>query len=100
MRVIAGKYGSRRLRSLRGVDIRPTSDRLRETLFNVLTAGNFFQRAAGRKPDSTRGQCMDRLVRRYRSGRDRSTQPWSQGSVFRGIFRERGGTYSGKSEEP
>src|SRR6266566_5364318 len=40
MRVIAGKLRSRRLRSLRGADIRPTSDRLRETLFNVLTAGN------------------------------------------------------------
>jgi 16S rRNA (guanine(966)-N(2))-methyltransferase RsmD len=40
MRVIAGKYRGRALRSLRGVDIRPTSDRLRETLFNVLTAGN------------------------------------------------------------
>jgi len=40
MRVIAGKYRSRALRSLRGLDIRPTSDRLRETLFNVLTAGN------------------------------------------------------------
>jgi 16S rRNA (guanine966-N2)-methyltransferase len=40
MRVIAGKYRSRSLRSLRGIDIRPTSDRLRETLFNVLTAGN------------------------------------------------------------
>jgi 16S rRNA (guanine966-N2)-methyltransferase len=40
MRVIAGKYRSRALRSLRGMDIRPTSDRLRETLFNVLTAGN------------------------------------------------------------
>lgn len=40
MRVIAGKYRSRPLRSLRGLDIRPTSDRLRETLFNVLTAGN------------------------------------------------------------
>lgn len=40
MRVIAGKYRSRTLRSLRGADIRPTSDRLRETLFNVLTAGN------------------------------------------------------------
>jgi len=40
MRVIAGKYRSRTLRSLRGMDIRPTSDRLRETLFNVLTAGN------------------------------------------------------------
>jgi 16S rRNA (guanine(966)-N(2))-methyltransferase RsmD len=40
MRVIAGKYRSRPLQSLRGMDIRPTSDRLRETLFNVLTAGN------------------------------------------------------------
>jgi 16S rRNA (guanine(966)-N(2))-methyltransferase RsmD len=38
--VIAGQYRSRPLRSLRGMDIRPTSDRLRETLFNVLTAGN------------------------------------------------------------
>src|SRR5882724_8694003 len=40
MRVIAGKYRSRPLRSLRGTDVRPTSDRLRETLFDVLTAGN------------------------------------------------------------
>ena len=40
MRVIAGQYRSRPLRSLPGMDIRPTSDRLRETLFNVLTAGN------------------------------------------------------------
>jgi len=40
MRVIAGKYRSRPLRSLRGMDVRPTSDRLRETLFNVLTRGN------------------------------------------------------------
>jgi 16S rRNA (guanine966-N2)-methyltransferase len=40
MRVIAGKYRSRPLRSLQGMDIRPTSDRLRETLFNVLSSGN------------------------------------------------------------
>jgi len=40
MRVISGKYRGRPLRSLRGTSIRPTSDRLRETLFNVLTAGN------------------------------------------------------------
>lgn len=40
MRVIAGKYRSRPLRSLPGIDIRPTSDRLRETLFNVLSSGN------------------------------------------------------------
>lgn len=40
MRVISGKYRGRPLRSLPSSDIRPTSDRLRETLFNVLTAGN------------------------------------------------------------
>jgi 16S rRNA (guanine(966)-N(2))-methyltransferase RsmD len=40
MRVVAGKYRSRRLQSLPGVDLRPTADRLRETLFDVLTAGN------------------------------------------------------------
>jgi 16S rRNA (guanine966-N2)-methyltransferase len=40
MRVIAGRYRSRPLRSLHGMDIRPTSDRLRETLFNILSAGN------------------------------------------------------------
>lgn len=38
MRVIAGKYRSRRLQSVPGEDVRPTSDRLRETLFNVLAA--------------------------------------------------------------
>jgi 16S rRNA (guanine966-N2)-methyltransferase len=36
MRVIAGTYRSRILKSLKGVALRPTTDRLRETLFNVL----------------------------------------------------------------
>src|SRR5260370_6331608 len=36
MRVIAGTYRSRILKSLEGLALRPTSDRLRETLFNVL----------------------------------------------------------------
>jgi len=36
MRVIAGIYRSRILKSLKGMSLRPTSDRLRETLFNVL----------------------------------------------------------------
>lgn len=40
MRVIAGQYRSRPLRSLGGLDIRPTSDRLRETLFDVLAGGD------------------------------------------------------------
>ena len=43
MRVIAGKYRSRQLKSLKGLALRPTSDRLRETLFNIL---------ADRIPDS------------------------------------------------
>ncbi len=38
MRVIAGQYRSRPLSSLPGLDLRPTSDRLRETLFDVLGA--------------------------------------------------------------
>lgn len=36
MRVIAGTYGSRILKSLKGPTLRPTSGRLRETLFDVL----------------------------------------------------------------
>lgn len=40
MRVIGGKYRSRRLQTLPGLELRPTADRVRETLFNVLTAGN------------------------------------------------------------
>ena len=36
MRIIAGKFRSRRLKGLKGLALRPTSDRLRETLFNVL----------------------------------------------------------------
>jgi 16S rRNA (guanine966-N2)-methyltransferase len=36
MRVIAGQYRSRPLRTLKGTKLRPTSDRLRETLFNIL----------------------------------------------------------------
>jgi 16S rRNA (guanine(966)-N(2))-methyltransferase RsmD len=39
MRIIAGKYRSRVLKSLKGLTLRPTSDRLRETLFNVLGPG-------------------------------------------------------------
>jgi len=36
MRVIAGTYRSRILKSLKGAALRPTSDYLRETIFNVL----------------------------------------------------------------
>jgi 16S rRNA (guanine966-N2)-methyltransferase len=37
MRIVAGEFRSRRLKTLRGMDVRPTPDRLREALFNVLT---------------------------------------------------------------
>ena len=36
MRVIAGRFRSRRLKSVPGLSVRPTPDRLREALFNVL----------------------------------------------------------------
>ena len=36
MRIIAGKFRSRQLKSIKGMVLRPTSDKLRETLFNVL----------------------------------------------------------------
>ena len=38
MRVIAGKYRSRRLHTVRGLALRPSSDRLRQTLFDILAA--------------------------------------------------------------
>ncbi|MCL4424400.1 MAG: 16S rRNA (guanine(966)-N(2))-methyltransferase RsmD [Firmicutes bacterium] len=36
MRVIAGKVGGLRLKTLRGLDLRPTMDRVKESIFNVL----------------------------------------------------------------
>ena len=45
MRIIAGTYRSRILKSLKGHSLRPTSDWLRETLFNILgpaVAGSHF----------------------------------------------------------
>ena len=36
MRVIGGEFRSRALKSLPGLDVRPTPDPLREALFNVL----------------------------------------------------------------
>ena len=38
MRIIAGIYRGRNLKSPPSLDVRPTSDRLRETLFNVLAS--------------------------------------------------------------
>src|SRR5499433_291393 len=36
VRVISGKFGSRRLRGTPPAGIRPTSDKLKETIFNIL----------------------------------------------------------------
>ncbi|MGH9928419.1 MAG: 16S rRNA (guanine(966)-N(2))-methyltransferase RsmD [Pyrinomonadaceae bacterium] len=36
MRIIAGKYRGRNLKSPLSLEVRPTSDRLRETLFNII----------------------------------------------------------------
>jgi len=38
MRIVAGQFRSRRLRPLGKLALRPTNDRLRETLFNILGA--------------------------------------------------------------
>ena len=38
MRIISGKYRSRQIQTVAGDDVRPTSDKLRETLFNVIAA--------------------------------------------------------------
>src|ERR1035441_2194672 len=38
MRVIGGEFRSRRIKSLAGMEMRPTPDKLRETLFNILGA--------------------------------------------------------------
>ena len=37
MRIIGGEYRSRVLKDFAGEDIRPTSDRAREALFNILS---------------------------------------------------------------
>jgi 16S rRNA (guanine(966)-N(2))-methyltransferase RsmD len=36
MRVVAGRYGGRKLKTPRGTDVRPTADRVREALFSIL----------------------------------------------------------------
>lgn len=38
MRIVAGKYGGRRLQTPKGRDIRPTSDKIRGAVFNMLRA--------------------------------------------------------------
>jgi 16S rRNA (guanine(966)-N(2))-methyltransferase RsmD len=46
MRVIAGKFRSRTLKTVEGLETRPTYDRLKETLFNVLTSAGMVTECA------------------------------------------------------
>ena len=36
IRIVAGKYKGRKLRTVRGIKTRPTADRIREAIFNIL----------------------------------------------------------------
>lgn len=38
MRIIAGKYGGRTIKVLKGLDVRPTTDRVREAMFSSLVS--------------------------------------------------------------
>lgn len=40
MRVVAGQYGSRKLKAVLGMNTRPTTDKIKESLFNML--GGYF----------------------------------------------------------
>jgi 16S rRNA (guanine966-N2)-methyltransferase len=46
MRIIAGKHRGRRLEAPEGTGVRPTSDRAREALFDILAHGRFTDHAA------------------------------------------------------
>jgi len=41
MRIVAGKHRGRSIAAPKGLDVRPTSDRAREALFNILEHGHF-----------------------------------------------------------
>jgi len=43
MRIVAGKHRGRRLAAPGGRDVRPTSDRARQALFNILEHGHFVE---------------------------------------------------------
>ena len=44
MRIIAGRHRGRALKAPEGLDVRPTSDRAREALFDILAHGRFADR--------------------------------------------------------
>ena len=58
MRVIAGRFKRRRLKAPTWEGLRPTSDKLRETLFNILAPriAVFLHGAAGDLAEASEGQ--------------------------------------------
>src|SRR5690554_3376836 len=50
MRIIAGTWRGRRLKTPEGFEIRPTSDRVREALFGILAHAPAWRRPAGPLP--------------------------------------------------
>ena len=62
MRIVAGRHRGRRLEAPAGMALRPTADRTREALFNILTQGKLPWRApvggigaGGQGPSTTIG---------------------------------------------
>ena len=77
MRVIAGEFKGRRLDAPDWAGLRPTSDKLRGTLFNILAP-------------RIRGRARGRRLCRNGCGRDRGAQPRGRARVLRRAGRARG----------
>jgi 16S rRNA (guanine966-N2)-methyltransferase len=45
LRIVSGRFKGKRLASFKGMDIRPTSDKVREAIFNILPREFPFKRA-------------------------------------------------------
>ncbi|RMD64256.1 MAG: 16S rRNA (guanine(966)-N(2))-methyltransferase RsmD [Alphaproteobacteria bacterium] len=50
MRIVAGRHRGRRLEAPEGLGVRPTADRTREAVFNILTGGRLDWRGGGESP--------------------------------------------------
>lgn len=82
MRIIAGKGRSLPLKTIEGIDTRPTTDRIKETLFNML------QYEIADCP-------VLRFVCRKRTDWIGSCQPWSERSCFCGKWEKSSSMYTG-----
>ena len=73
MRVVGGKFRGRPLAGPNGKQIRPTADRLRESLFNILTHAYDDPIAGGRVLDLF--DIESGLVKRWKGGRQGARKP-------------------------